>query len=56
MTETEFGGNRKVALIPDGGGDHSKFTLQEMRTPSQESVMRNKSVRILSKTGIGWRQ
>ena len=75
--ETEFGRNRKVALIlSQQRGEHSRFMpqklcplleksrgLYKMRAYSQESVMRNKGVRILisfscivSKTVVGWRQ
>ena len=72
--ETESGGNRKVALIlSQQRAEHSRFMpqklcplleksrgLYKMRACSQESVMRNKGVRILissscvvSKTVIG---
>jgi len=61
-TETEFGGNRKVVLFSVGGEGNTVGTwlkncspllheesrgLYKMRAHSQESVMRNKDVRIL---------
>ena len=61
-TETEFGGNRKVAFILSWrGGEHSRLMPEELcplfreesgglckaRACSQESVVRNKGDRIL---------
>ena len=74
--ETESGGNRKALILSQRRGEHSRFMpqklcpvleesrgLYKMRACSQESVMRNKGVRILiafscivSKTVVGWRQ
>ena len=76
--ETEFGGNRKMALILSWyRGEHSRLILQELCPPpheksggfykirahSQESVMRNKGLRILIsssciilETVMGWCQ
>ena len=73
--ETESGGNRKALILSQRRGEHRFMPqklcpvleesrgLYKMRACSQESVMRNKGVRILiafscivSKTVVGWRQ